>query len=120
MTTLTNSQLQEALDKSPSGVRVTPAMMERRIKSVDYFVLPGTTVTICSIALDNGFSVRGESACVDPKNFNQDIGQTIAYDNAFSQLWAFFGFLIAEMKHVALSQDAESDLLHAVGQNDGE
>lgn len=120
MPLLSPSQLQEQLDKSPSGVRVTKTMIERRIKDVSYFALPGTTVTICSITLDNGFSVRGESACVDPKNFNADIGQTYAYNDAFDKLWPFFGFLIAEMKFVALSQDAESDLLHAVGQRDGD
>ncbi len=119
MSLLDPAQLQEQLDKSPSAVRVTKTMIERRIKNVDYIVLPGTTVTICSITLDNGFSVRGESACVDPKNFNADIGQTYAYNDAFEKLWAFFGFLICEMKFIALSQDAESDFLHATGQNDG-
>ncbi len=119
MTNLTESQLQEAIDKSPSGVRVTKAMMERRIKHIDYVVLPATTVTICNITLDNGFSVRGESACVDPRNFNRDIGRTVAYDNAFRALWPFFGFLIAEMKFVAGVQEAESNYLHATGKNEG-
>jgi hypothetical protein len=42
------------------------------------------TVTVCSIKLDNGYSVRGESACVNPENYNREIGEKIAYDNAFS------------------------------------
>ena len=54
------------------------------------------TVTICSITLDNGFSVRGESACVNPANYNQEIGEKIAYDNAFNKLWPLYGFLLAE------------------------
>jgi Phage protein (N4 Gp49/phage Sf6 gene 66) family len=53
-------------------------------------------VTIGSITLDNGYSVRGESACVNPENYNQQIGEKIAYDNAFRQLWPLFGFLLAE------------------------
>jgi hypothetical protein len=101
------------------GVRVTPAMMERRIRDVSYHVLPGTTVTICSITLDNGFSVRGEAACVDPRNFNADIGRTIAYKNAFEKLWPLFGFLVAEMRYTALAQQAESNFLYATGQRDG-
>ena len=120
MNILNAAQLQEAIDKSPSGVRVTPQMMERRIKSADYTVLPGTTTTICNLILDNGFSVRGESACIDPKNFNRDIGRTIAYNNAFNALWPYFGFLIAEMKFVAGVQRAELDFLEATGQSGGD
>jgi len=66
---------------------------------VDYHNLPDTTVTICSITLDNGYSVRDESACVDPANFNREIGEKIAYDRAFNKLWQLFGFLLAEGRH---------------------
>lgn len=54
------------------------------------------TVTLCQITLDNGFSVRGESACVNPANYNREIGEKISFDNAFRQLWPLFGFLLAE------------------------
>jgi hypothetical protein len=46
----------------------------------------------------NGFSVRGESACVDPRNFNMEIGRNIAYRNAFNSLWALEGYLLAERR----------------------
>lgn len=42
----------------------------RRSRSKYFIVLPNSTVTICSITLDNGFSARGESACVDTRNFD--------------------------------------------------
>lgn len=119
MALLSTTQLNEALDKSPSAVRVTEEMIRRRIKREYYTVLPDSTTTICSLTLDNGFSVRGESACVDPANFNVDIGQTIAFSNAFEKLWPLFGFLVCEMKHIALGQDAEAAHLRAAGQNDG-
>jgi hypothetical protein len=44
---------------------VTKQRIEGRIASVDYHCL-GATVTLCNVTLDNGYSVRGESACVDP------------------------------------------------------
>lgn len=72
--------------------------MEGRIASIDYSNLPKTTVTLCNITLDNGYSVRGESACVDPVNFNKEIGEKIAHDNAFNKLWPLFGFLLAEAR----------------------
>lgn len=90
----------ETLMKARPGERVTKEGMEDRIASVDYLVLPNTTVTICSITLDNGYSVRGESACVDPANFNEEIGQRYAYDNAFKKLWPLFGFLLTERRFI--------------------
>lgn len=95
---LTNDQLETVISELP-GERVTSEYIKSRITEVDYTVLPQTTVTICSITLDNGFSVRGESACVDPANFNREIGQKIAHDNAFNKLWPLFGFLLAESRH---------------------
>jgi hypothetical protein len=95
---MTNDELKTAIAAMP-GEKVTPDYMKSRITDIDYTVLPATTVTICSITLDNGFSVRGESACVDPANFNREIGQKIAHDNAFNKLWPLFGFLLAEARH---------------------
>lgn len=89
------------------GERVTREGIEARIRDVVYTVLPGTPhspgerVTICQIVLDNGFDVRGQAACVDPANFDRALGQRIAFDDAFRQLWPLFGFLLAERRHLA-------------------
>ena len=118
---LNTAQLQEALDKSPSQLRVTPEMLDSRIASVGYQVLAGTSVTICNLTLDNGFSVRGESACVDPANFNRDVGQTIAYNNAKNKLWQLFGFLLAELRYRSMTQDEEALIVAgAAGEQGGE
>jgi hypothetical protein len=94
MDVITNEKFEEMLAASPAE-RVTKEYMESRIASTE-FHRPGETVTICSITLDNGYSVRGESACVNPENYNQQIGEKIACENAFRQLWPLFGFLLAE------------------------
>jgi hypothetical protein len=99
---MTNDQLAAALADRP-GERVTPDYIKSRISAVEYSVLPKSTVTLCNITLDNGFSVRGESACVDPKNFDEAIGQKIAHDNAFNKLWPLFGFLLAEVRHTRIA-----------------
>lgn len=93
-TMLTNEELDTKLENSPAE-RVTKEYMESRIKEVTFMPMR-ETVTICSIELDNGFSVRGESACVKKENYNKEIGEKISYDQAFNKLWAFFGFLLAE------------------------
>ena len=67
-----------------------------KITRVEYFQLPDSTVTICSITLVNGFSVRGESACVDLAIFNKETGEKFAYEDAFGKLWQLEGYLLAE------------------------
>ena len=78
--------------------KVTKEHIESRIVDTSYMVLPDTTVTICNLTLENGFSVRGESACVDPRNFNIEIGREIAYRDAFDKLWQLEGYLLAERR----------------------
>jgi Phage protein (N4 Gp49/phage Sf6 gene 66) family len=91
---ITNERLDELLAASPAE-RVTQEYMESRIANTEFHRLD-ETVTICSITLDNGYSVRGESACVNPENYIRHIGEKIAYDNAFREFWPLFGFLLAE------------------------
>lgn len=97
---LSDTELNKLMETRP-GKRVTREDIEARIKETGYMVLPGTTVTICNIELDNGYSVRGESACVDPTNFDKAIGEQYAYDDAFRKLWPLFGFLLAEARFQA-------------------
>lgn len=80
-------------------MKVSKEQIILRIANIQYMIIDDSTVTICNITLDNGFSVRGESACVDPKEFKAEIGREIAYENAFSKLWPLFGFLLAEDLH---------------------
>lgn len=94
---LKDNELIEALAKSPAP-RITKDFMEGRIKETS-FTRFSETVTICQITLDNGYSVRGESACVNPENYNQEIGERIAFDNAFNKLWPLFGFFLAESQY---------------------
>ena len=91
---LSDQELDAAIEATPAP-RVTKDYMETRIETTEFFRL-GKTVTICSLTLDNGYSVRGESACVSPENYNQEIGENIARHNAFNALWPLFGFLLAE------------------------
>lgn len=101
---VSNERLEELLAASPAE-RVTPDYMKSRVAKTDFHRL-GETVTICSITLENGYSVRGESACVNPENYNKEIGEKIAYDNAFRQLWPLFGFLLAEKNKLKTAKAA--------------
>jgi Phage protein (N4 Gp49/phage Sf6 gene 66) family len=98
------AELEAAIAAKP-GPKVTTQAMSARIADIVYINL--RTVTVCSITLDNGFSVRGESACVDPANYDKQIGEALAYTNAYGKLWPLFGFLLAEILHQAKTTPTE-------------
>lgn len=100
---MNDAQLEQAIAAQPYE-KVTKEGIEARIAGTDYMVLPNSTVTVCNVKLENGFSVRGESACVDPRNFNMEIGKQLAYRDAFSKLWAFEGYLLAERRFQKAAQ----------------
>ena len=79
-----------------STVRVSKEGIEKRIKDVEYHVLPSTTITICRIIMVNGYGVLGQSACVDPANFDAAVGRKFSYEDAFDKIWALEGYLLAE------------------------
>lgn len=106
MEIISNEKCNELLAASPAP-RVTKDAMESRIINKEFIRL-GETVTLCNITLNNGYSVRGESACVNPENYNQQIGEKIAYENAFAKLWALFGFLLAESNFVSKNPKTEA------------
>ena len=76
--------------------KVTRECIDAKITDVEFIHLPNSTVTICSITLLNGYSVRGESACVDPAEYVEAIGRNLAYQDAFDKIWPLEGYLLAE------------------------
>ena len=43
----------------------------------------------------SGFSIVESGACVDPANFDAQIGHEVAYNKAKSRLWSYLGFVLA-------------------------
>lgn len=78
--------------------RVTDADIEAAIRKEAFHVLPDSTVTVCMLTLDNGYSVRGESACVNPANFNEEVGREGARKDAVRKLWPLLGFRLADKR----------------------
>lgn len=94
---MNSSQLQ-IFDTEPHypAPRVTEADVDAAIRFDDYQILRDGRTTICTLTLDNGFSVRGESSCVSIANFDADVGQRIAYKNAREKVWQLLGFRLAD------------------------
>jgi len=76
--------------------KITAQWIKDKIRKVECVRIPGSAVTICNVTLENGFSVRGESACVDPGDYHEELGKELAYKDAFNKIWALEGYLLAE------------------------
>lgn len=110
---------QNILAKGLTAPRVTPADIEANVVSEHYFtardgrrgaIADGTYVgreqpqpneadlaaldllTFCVLILRNGFTVTGESACVSPENFDEEIGRKVARQNAINKVWPLMGY----------------------------
>ncbi len=101
---------QEIVRKGLTAPRVTPTDIEANIASEHYFTAYGGAkyaritrdepqdadalklLTFCVLALRNGFTVTGESACASPENFDADLGRKIARANAVNKVWPLMGY----------------------------
>jgi len=87
---------QEIQEKGLTAPRLTPELIDQTIKTSDFHVFSDSCLTVCCITLQNGFTVTGESACASPENFNAEIGEKIAYDNARNKIWMLEGYLLKQ------------------------
>lgn len=85
---------QETQGKGLTAPRITPEQIDAVVVSEQFHVFDGTTLTICCLALANGFTVTGESACASPENFDAELGRKIARDNAKQKIWALEGYAL--------------------------
>lgn len=109
----TEQQIEQQIQaKGVNAPRVTPQDIDAKIKGIYYSnplqgVNPETAMdegtyqnlrclTFCTIVLENGFTVTGESACASPENFDEAIGQEIAFKNAREKIWLLEGYLLKE------------------------
>ena len=67
----------------PSGVSIGPGMVEAFIDQVEVMKLGERTAVVRCI-LKNGFELVESSACVDPRNYSEEIGR----------IWNLLGFLL--------------------------
>jgi hypothetical protein len=51
--------------------------------------------------MQNGFTILGQSSCVDPKEFNIALGEKYAYEDAIDKIWQLEGYLLAERRYQA-------------------
>lgn len=72
--------------------------MVKRVVKTEYTILPDNKTTLCTLYIENGYTVHGMSSCVDIKEFNKALGEKYAYEDAIDKLWPLEGYLLAEKR----------------------
>lgn len=122
MSSLEQSDKEAAAVQQPGHPRVTLDDIKANIASADYVnafdavnhsraipVPPGEPVatapqalrvlTLCIATTQAGFTIVGKSAPADPANFDEALGQKLAYEDCIRQLWPLMGFALRERLH---------------------
>lgn len=93
---MTDKQIEEEIQlKNLNAPRLTPEIIESKIKKCEFHILTDV-LTVCVITLENGFTVTGESACTSPQNFDKELGEKIAKENAVDKIWMLEGYLLKQ------------------------
>lgn len=85
----------KAVQKTPW--RVDLDAMKKRVASVEYInpkSIPHATIAI--VILDNGYALQGWSAPADPANFNAELGQQYAYEDAMRKMWPLEAYVMRD------------------------
>jgi len=82
-------------EKGLNAPRLNPQHINNTIKKAEFHRLTDV-LTVCVLTLQNGFTVTGESACASPENYDQQIGEKIAKENAREKIWALEGYLLKQ------------------------
>lgn len=99
-------------EKGLDSPRLTPDHIDSKIKAIRYLTgdvavgwashdyqndCGASTLTICILSLENGFTVTGEAhCCINPEDFDKLSGQKRAYENARNKIWQMEGYLLKE------------------------
>ena len=86
-----SSDLQRSLEPvEVPTYRLSEESVLDAIRSIHYYSYG--VFTVCFLTLVNGFIVTGESAVVDPGNFDADTGRMEAYENALDKVRMLEGY----------------------------
>ena len=73
---------------------VTQEHVNKILEDSEYEVFHGVFGKQCIVvaSLPNGFTIVGESACVDPSNYVDSIGESIARKRIEEKVWELEGY----------------------------
>lgn len=94
--------------------RITKEEIEASIvhkEIVRHVTHSGQVLRWAIITMKNGFAVTGRpSAAVSPENDNVEIGEQVAYENAFREIWPLMGYALKDRLQQAYTAPGGLDL----------
>ncbi|MHB8098098.1 MAG: Gp49 family protein [Sulfuricurvum sp.] len=87
---------QTIISKRLTAPRLLPSDIDNVIKYKEFWVVPNTSTTVCALILQNNYVVIGKSAAASLANFDEELGKSIAFDNAREQIWGLEGYLLKD------------------------
>jgi hypothetical protein len=93
-------------NNQPEQLPTTVALQDiiNKVQKTTYTLLPDGKTTICQLHMENGYTINGHSACVDPTKYNQALGEKYSYEDAINKAWPLEGYLLAEKLYQARKQ----------------
>ena len=73
--------------------QVKENMQDVIVRTLDDFGKPCTYVTV---RMKNGFTLRESTTCVDPANYDEEIGKEICLKRIENQIWFLLGYQLQE------------------------
>lgn len=90
-----NDEASAAVQKTAN--RITLDYLRSRIVSEEFMFPEGHPhFTICVLVIDNGYILVGKSAPADPDNYDANLGERFAREDAERQLWPLLAFNLRE------------------------
>lgn len=92
------------LNENNDGSKIDEVDVDNFLKShVTSTLGPKTTVVLATTI--TGFDMVNASACVDPKNYSQELGEKYAIETIKSNLWSYLGFVLQWAKNGIINKD---------------
>ncbi len=77
----------------PDACKITSRDVESFVMSIQTIKM-GEKTTVVKAILRNGFEIVESSSCVDPANYNEDIGVENCMNRINDKIWFLLGFLL--------------------------
>lgn len=71
---------------------ISKADIESKIVTTHYHRFPDTTTTVACIVFVNGHAETGQSSCIKPEDYDEQLGQRYARENAIEKCFNAFAY----------------------------
>lgn len=100
---LTKEEIDEKV-AAQTGFKLSEKMVASLIERVTFQQFTGSTLTVCILFLNSKAAIVGESSCIDPLNFDAELGRTFAYKDAIGKLLQKEGYTAVVIRAMQAEQ----------------